>query len=181
MVPRIWRGECSNCKRDAVHWRGRSRLRSLQRLSSSPGKHFDPHFGAGKGVLFPESGAGIVQTVNAMRFIGAADRGYAVSSVSRALLESTLIRISKQAKDMHFPESGVIRGNFVRQIAPRQSWMQQRRRCRHEFSGEFRKTEEPSRFNLWRLGSCSVRRQQVAVGHADPSVACGNSSPFREP
>ena len=28
-------------------------------------------------------------------------------------------------------------------------------------------TEEPSRFNLWRLGSCAVRRQQVAVGPAD--------------
>ena len=28
--------------------------------------------------------------------------------------------------------------------------------------------EEISRFNLWRLISCSVRRQQVAVGTADP-------------
>ena len=40
------------------------------------------------------------------------------------------------------------------------------RQCRQEFSGESRKTEEPSRSNLWRLGSCSVRRQQVAPGTA---------------
>ena len=35
------------------------------------------------------------------------------------------------------------------------------------FSSKSRKTEEISRFNLWRLISCSVRRQLVAVGTAD--------------
>ena len=29
-------------------------------------------------------------------------------------------------------------------------------------------TEEPSRSNLWRLGSCAVRRQQVRAGSACP-------------
>ena len=40
------------------------------------------------------------------------------------------------------------------------------RQCRHEFSGESRKTEEPSRSDLWRRGSCSIRRQQVEPGTA---------------
>ena len=44
------------------------------------------------------------------------------------------------------------------------------RQRRQEFSGEFRKTGEISRFNLWRLISCAVRRQQVAVGTADCPV-----------
>ena len=43
------------------------------------------------------------------------------------------------------------------------------RQCRSEFSGEVRKTEDPSRLNVWRLGSCSIWRQQVAVGPADPA------------
>ncbi len=52
------------------------------------------------------------------------------------------------------------------------------RQCRQEFSGESRKTEETSRSNLWRLGSCSVRRQQVAVGPADrQQVAPGTAWP----
>ena len=39
-----------------------------------------------------------------------------------------------------------------------------------------RKTEEPSRFNLWRLGLYSIRRQQVEPGTARPSIrreSCG--------
>ena len=40
--------------------------------------------------------------------------------------------------------------------------------------------EEISRFNLWRLISCSVRRQQVAVGTADPLSRLRRQLPFRE-
>ena len=38
------------------------------------------------------------------------------------------------------------------------------------FPGKPRKTEEPSRFNLWRLGSCSIRRKQVEPGPARPAA-----------
>ena len=41
------------------------------------------------------------------------------------------------------------------------------RQRRHVFSGESRKTGEFGDFNLWSPNSCSVRRQQVAVGPAD--------------
>ena len=41
------------------------------------------------------------------------------------------------------------------------------RQRRHAFSGEARKTEDPSRFNVWRLGSCAIRRKQAGVGPAD--------------
>ena len=45
---------------------------------------------------------------------------------------------------------------------------------RREFCG----FEEPSRSNLWRLGSCAIRRQQVAVGPADrKQVAVGPADP----
>ena len=40
------------------------------------------------------------------------------------------------------------------------------RQRRQKFFGEFRKTGEISRSNLWRLVSCSVRRQQVEPGTA---------------
>ena len=40
------------------------------------------------------------------------------------------------------------------------------RQRRQEFSGEFRKTGEISRFYLWRLISCSIRWQQVGPGTA---------------
>ena len=40
------------------------------------------------------------------------------------------------------------------------------RQSRREFSGEVRKTAETSRSNLWRLVSCSVRRQQPGAGSA---------------
>ena len=43
-------------------------------------------------------------------------------------------------------------------------WWRQRR---HEFSGEFQKTEEIGDFNLWSPISGVVLRQQVAVGPAD--------------
>ena len=33
--------------------------------------------------------------------------------------------------------------------------------------GEARRFEDPSRFKVWRLGSCAIRRQQVGVGPAD--------------
>ena len=50
------------------------------------------------------------------------------------------------------------------------------RQRRQEFFGEFRKTGEISCFNLWRLVSCSIRRQQVAVGTADrQQVAVGTA------
>ena len=51
---------------------------------------------------------------------------------------------------------------------------QPRRQRRPIICGEFRRFEEPSRSNLWRLGSCSIRRQQVAVGPADRQ-STGNS------
>ena len=40
--------------------------------------------------------------------------------------------------------------------------------CRPPICGEAHRFEEISRFNLWRLVSCSVRRKHVAVGTADP-------------
>ena len=47
------------------------------------------------------------------------------------------------------------------------------RKCRQEFFGEFRKTGEISRFNLWRLISCAVRRKQVEPGTARTAEASG--------
>ena len=47
------------------------------------------------------------------------------------------------------------------------------RQCRQEFFGEFRKTGEISRFNLWRLISCAVRRKQVEPGTARTAEASG--------
>ena len=47
------------------------------------------------------------------------------------------------------------------------------RQCRQEFSGEFRKTGEISRFNLWRLISCVVRRKQVEPGTARTAATAG--------
>ena len=44
------------------------------------------------------------------------------------------------------------------------------RQCRSEFSGEVRKTEDPSRLNVWRLGSCSIWRQQPGLGTAQRIV-----------
>ena len=50
------------------------------------------------------------------------------------------------------------------------------RQCRQEFSGEFRKTGEISRFNLWRLISCAVRRKQVEPGTARTAATAAQSS-----
>ena len=47
------------------------------------------------------------------------------------------------------------------------------RQCRQEFSGEFWKTGEISRFNLWRLISCAVRRKQVEPGTARTAATAG--------
>ena len=62
-----------------------------------------------------------------------------------------------------------IYGSRVRVLSGGSRWLSAlpTRQRRQEFSGESRKTEEPGSFNLWLPGSCSVRRQQVAVGTAD--------------
>ena len=49
------------------------------------------------------------------------------------------------------------------------------RQCRQEFFGEFRKTGEISRFNLWRLISCAVRRKQVEPGTARTAATPPNN------
>ena len=49
------------------------------------------------------------------------------------------------------------------------------RQCRQEFSGEFRKTGEISRFNLWRLISCAVRRMQPEPGTARTAATPPNN------
>ena len=38
--------------------------------------------------------------------------------------------------------------------------------------------EDPSRFNLWRLGSCSIRRQQVAADAPATKMSWGTASNF---
>ena len=38
--------------------------------------------------------------------------------------------------------------------------------------------EHPSRFNLWRLGSCSIRRQQVAADAPATKMSWGTASNF---
>ena len=38
--------------------------------------------------------------------------------------------------------------------------------------------EHPSRFNLWRLGSCSIRRQQVAADAPATKMSWGTASSF---
>ena len=54
-----------------------------------------------------------------------------------------------------------------------------RRQRRHEFFGESRKTEEFGNSNLWFPNSCSIRRQQVAVGTADRRQQVGADSACR--
>ena len=49
------------------------------------------------------------------------------------------------------------------------------RQCRQEFFGEFRKTGEISRFNLWRLISCAVRRKQPEPGTARTAATPPNN------
>ena len=43
---------------------------------------------------------------------------------------------------------------------------------------DFWKFEDPSRFNLWRLGSCSIRRQQVAADAPATKMSWGTASSF---
>ena len=74
------------------------------------------------------------------------------------------------------------------------------RQRRQIICGEARRFEDPSRFKVWRLGSCAIRRQRVGVGPADRqqvgagtacrqqvepgtarSIICGEARRFEEP
>ena len=56
-----------------------------------------------------------------------------------------------------------------------------RRQCRLSICGEARRFEETSRFNLWRLVSCSIWRQQVGAGSAcRQQVGADSACPNRQ-